>query len=259
MEIEGKKILITGANRGIGRAAAHMFAEDKAHLFLANRTLDESLAEELLSAGAASVQQIHADLGSRSGVDAFVKDHQNLEIDILFNNAGQLTGGLLEEQSIDEIHAMLQVNVNALIQITHGFLPGMIRRGQGKIINHSSVASYMHFPGASTYAASKAAVTAFTQCLHAELAGTGVTTLLLLTPGVETRMFNEISKRYGRVLDLTFLKSIPAKQYVGMIREAILEDLSVLKPHGATGLSLRLAQHAPGAFQAVMARTFKRK
>ena len=149
-------------------------------------------------------------------------------------------------------------NINALIQLTHGILPRMLKRKRGKIINHSSVVSLMNFPCASTYAASKAAVLAFTNCLRTELQGTGVSTLVLITPGVDTRMFKDIPKLYGTNLDLGFLKGIAPKKYAQMIREAILEDLSQLKPHGITGVGLLLAQHLPKTFENVVLKRFKR-
>ncbi len=258
MEIKDSHIMITGSNRGIGRAVAMSCAEDKAHLHLVNRTLDEELSAELTTAGAASVTNYILNLSSGSEIQKFIEANKALHLDILFNNAGQLTGGLLEEQNINDINSMLQVNVNALIHLTHGFLPGMLQRKRGKIINHSSVSAIMHFPCASTYAASKAAVYAFTQCLRAELNGTGVTTLTLITPGVETRMYADIANKYGKNMDLSFLKSMPVKQYALRIREAILEDLEQLQPSGVSGLGVKFAQFFPFAFEKLAVKSFKR-
>lgn len=258
MEIKGSHILITGANRGIGKAVAMMCAEDKAHLHLAVRKIDPELKDELIKAGAASVDIHLADLSSRQGIEQFLQTVKDRDFDILFNNAGQLTGGLLEEQPLDDIYSMLQVNVNALIHLTHALLPRMIARKKGKIINHSSVSGVMNFPGASTYSASKAAVLAFTNCLKAELRGTGVSTLVLITPGVDTRMYNDIPKLYGPNFDLGLMKGLPPKKYAQMIREAILEDLKELKPHGFTGAGLLLAQHIPKTFENIIMKKFKR-
>ncbi len=258
MEIKGNHILITGANRGIGKAVALMCAEDKAHLHLVVRKTDAELEKELLKAGAASVKIYPLDLSSSEAIQQFISKMKNIDIDILFNNAGQLTGGLLEEQKFEDIASMLQVNVNALIQLTHGLLPQMLKRKRGKIINHASVSAVMNFPCASTYSASKAAVLAFTNCLRAELKNTEVTTLALVTPGVDTRMFNEIPKMYGNKIDLGFLKGIPPKKYAQMIREAILEDLPELRPSGMTGIGLQMAQHLPKTFENLILKRFKR-
>ena len=137
METKGANILITGANRGIGKAVAKRLAEDGAYLYLAIRKNDQALVSELKKAGAKDVEIIECDLSSREGVDSLVDKISKLKIDILFNNAGMLTGGLLEEQPINEIHKMLHVNVNALIHLTHAVLPQMLKRKKGLIINHA--------------------------------------------------------------------------------------------------------------------------
>lgn len=259
MEIKNNHILITGSNRGIGKAVAEMCAKNSAHLHLANRSLDLSLKDQLLEMGAASVETYQADLGSKQSISEFLQQISKKQIDILFNNAGQLTGGILEEQPIDEIYSMLQVNVNALIQLTHGILPQMLKRKKGKIINNSSVSGIMNFPCASTYSASKAAVVAFTNCLSAELKNTGVSTLLLITPGIETRMYSDIAVKYGKNLDLSAMGgTLSPEKYADMIKEAIIEDLGVLKPQGFTGAGLFLAQHLPSIFNKAVAKKFKR-
>lgn len=258
MDIKGKNILITGANRGIGLGLAEMFAESGAHIHLVNRTADEAVKPALEKLGAASVKVTQLDLSSRSAIDQFLKSIENENVDILVNNAGQLTGGLLESQSLDEIYSLFQVNVTAVVHMTRGILPGMVKRGSGKIINNSSVTGLMHFPCASTYAASKAAVVGFTQSLEAELKGTGVSTLLLFTPGIETRMFQDIPNRYGQHFKLDFGKGIPPRKYAEMIKECIHHDTTTFKPSGFEGLGLMMAQHAPKLFQKVVSLKFKR-
>ncbi|KYG68278.1 short-chain dehydrogenase [Bdellovibrio bacteriovorus] len=257
MEITNRHILITGASRGIGKAFAKMCAEDKANLHLVMRQSDDSLVKELQAAGAKSVTVWEADLSTRQGVDALLHNLKETSIDILFNNAGMLTGGLIEEQPLDDIYKMFQVNVNALVHLTHGLLPGMLERKRGKIINNSSVSAYMHFPCASTYAASKAAVMAFTDCIRMELKDTGVTTLLLVTPGIKTRMFDEIETLYSKNFVIPTESISPAK-YAQMIREAILHDIEVLEPSGLTGVGLKIAKFVKPLFDIEVGRRFKR-
>lgn len=257
METKGANILITGANRGIGKAVAKRLAEDGAHLFLSIRKNDPALVEELKKAGAKSVEVIESDLSTRKGVDSLVEKMGQTKIDILFNNAGLLTGGLLEEQPLDDIYNMLQVNVSALIHLTHAFLPQMLKRKKGLIINHSSVSGIMHLPCASTYAASKSAVLAFTNCLRQELKGTGVRTLVLITPGIKTRMFDKIEDLYAKNIE-TPKDTISPEKYAEMIREAIVENLDILNPSGATGAALKLARHLPSIFEKAVSFKFKR-
>jgi short-subunit dehydrogenase len=257
VETKNAKVLITGANRGIGKAVAKRLAEDQVHLYLAIRKNDPQLIEDLKKAGAASVQIIESDLSTRAGVEKLIQETKGLNIDILFNNAGLLTGGLLEEQPIDDILTMLQVNVSALIHLTHGLLPGMLARKRGKIINHSSVSGVMHLPCASTYAASKAAVYAFSNSLKLELKGSGVSTLVLITPGVKTRMFDQIAPLYGKNIEIP-QDTITPDRYAEMIREAIVEDLTELSPSGMTGFTVGLAKYVPSLFDFAVARKFKR-
>lgn len=257
MKIQGSTVLITGAGRGIGRAFARMAAREGAHVHVVLRKPDPTLLLSLRDAGAASVEVWLADLSERAGVERLAGELKNREIDILFNNAGQLTGGLLEEQPLDEIYSMLQVNLASLVHLTRALLPGMIGRGRGKIVNNSSVSAVMHFPCASTYAASKAAVLAFTECLQLELKGTGVTALGLLTPGIKTRMFDEIADKYAKNLEIP-QESMSPEAYAELIRSAILNDDPYYRPGGATGVGLFVARHLPPLFRWAAGRKFHR-
>lgn len=257
MEITNRQILITGASRGIGRAFAKVCAEDKAFLHLVLRKKDEELVRELELAGAKSVTVYEADLSSRESMDDLIAQIKDVPMDILFNNAGVLTGGLLEQQPLEDIYKMFQVNINSLVHLTQGVLPGMISRKRGKIVNNSSVSAYMNFPCASTYAASKAAVAAFTNCLHLELKETGVTTLLLVTPAIRTRMFDQLENLYGKNFQVPEQTMSPIK-YAQMIREAVLHDLPVLEPSGLTGVGLKVAKFVKPLFDFEISRRFRR-
>jgi short-subunit dehydrogenase len=257
MKITNSHFLITGGNRGIGAAVAEMAAGQGAHVHVVARSWDPALEAKLKIRGAASVHFWPADLAKRESVEALVKNLEGQEIDILFNNAGQLTGGLLEEQSLDEIYSMFQVNVTAAVHLTRGLLPGMIRRRRGLVINNSSVSAFMHFPCASTYAASKAAMVAFTDCLEAELVGTGVSTLCLVTPGIKTRMFDEIETKYAKNFEIP-KDSILPEEYAEKIRHAIEGGQNYLWPSGATKAGLWVARFANPLFKSAVARRFHR-
>lgn len=257
MEITNHHILITGASRGMGRVFAKMCADDKAYLHLVLRKNDPELVEELKKGGAKDVQVYETDLTSRKSIEALLVKLQEERIDILFNNAGVLIGGLLENQSVDAIYDMLQININALIHLTHGILPGMLSRKRGKIINHASVAAYMNIPSLSTYSASKAAVAGFTEALSLELKGTGVSTLLLVTPGVKTRLYDDLEKACDKNFKSPIDPISPIK-YVQMIREAILQDLKILEPSGYTGLGLQISKHLKPLYNFEISRRFRR-
>lgn len=259
MELSNKHVLITGANRGIGLAFAQACAREKSHLLLAIRKNDEQLIQNLLALGAPSVEIIEADLISRHGVEKLVQTASSKRIDVLFNNAGLLTGGLLEDQPLDDIYNMFQVNVNALVHLTRGLLPQMVKQKSGKIINHASVSAVMHFPCATTYAAAKAAVWAFSDCLQQELRGTGVSTLCLFTPGIKTRMFDKIDELYSKNLPTTsYFDSISPEAYAVKIVNAVKSDAVYLKPVGVTAIGFTLAKNFTSFFNWAISKQFSR-
>ena len=250
MKINNKHILITGASRGIGEAFALKCAPYQTHLLLIMRSPNEALKQKLLDCGALSVKIFITDLSVSSELEKLISVLNSYPIDIVFNNAGLLTGGLLEEQPWGDIDKMLQVNLYALMRLTQALLPQMIQRGEGKIINNSSVSGLMYFPCASTYAASKAAVMAFTECLEVELNGTGVSTLLLLTPGIKTKMFDQIRPLYGKNLKVP-THSISALSYADKIINAISQDKTILAPSflSPEGLGLWIAKYQRRLFK----------
>lgn len=260
MDLAQKNILLTGASRGIGLSLAQECAKRKAHLHLVSRKLDSALIQPLLDLGAASVHLWEFDLSQTSEVEELVKslNSKSISIDVLINNAGLLTGGLLEKQDPDSIDKMLNVNVHALIRLTSRLLPGMLARKQGLIINNASVSGKMFFPCASTYAASKAAVVAFTESLKQELRGTGVSTLLMITPGVKTDMFDDISKLYGKHLDVSFLSHIPVQEWSQKVVQAIEEGKTTVWPSGASRFGVALAHHWPSLFEKIVRTKFNR-
>jgi short-subunit dehydrogenase len=257
MNIQGSNFVITGGNRGIGLAVAEMAASTGAHVYIASRSLDSSIENNLKALGAGSVHFLKTDLSSRDATEELARKLRKMNVDILFNNAGLLTGGLIEEQSLDEIYSMFQVNLNALVHLSRAVVPGMIQRRRGKIINHSSVSAFMHYPCASTYAASKAAVLAFTNCLEAELSGTGVSTLSLVTPGIKTRMFDEIETKYSKNLEVP-KDSISPAEYAAKIKAAIESDQKHLLPGGSTAVGLWLARYLNPLFRSAIKGKFKR-
>ncbi len=261
MTLAHQNIMITGANRGIGLAFAKAViqaSQQTCHLTLVIRVEDKDLKEELVQLGAKNVDVILADLSLIADIARVAEEIKSRRIDVLFNNAGLLTGGLFEQQPIESIHQMLTVNVNALIHLSQAVLPQMLQRKSGLIINHGSVSSIMHLPCASTYSASKAAVWAFTDCLEQELKGTGVSTLCLLTPGVKTRMFAQIDELYSNNIKVP-QDSISPDKYALQIIQAIQNNARVLTPGGSTGVGLFLAQHWRAGFNWASRKVFKRE
>lgn len=260
MNLDGATCLVTGANRGIGRAIAAELATRPVRLLAGVRSLDRWTELEVPGQRVREVRAVRLDLSSRAALDAcFAQLGAELdEVDVLVNNAGAMTGGLLEEQSMEEIEAMVQVNLLATIQLTQRVLPGMLARGRGTIVNNASISGYAYFPSASTYAASKAGVVAFTESLQRELRGTGVRTLQLVTPGVESDMLDATTALYSRHLDTSGWETIPAAEWARRAVEAIEQDKRVLGPGGRSALA-KLASRGPAQLlDAIAARSFSR-
>jgi hypothetical protein len=250
VDLTGVTALVTGANRGIGRAIAQELAKEPLALLLLGARDPEAM--EPLD-GACPVM---IDLSTRESTDRSVQDLPG--IDLLVNNAGRMTGGLLEDQDLDDVYAMFQVNLVGLTHLTRAVLPGMIRRGRGKIVNNASISGYAHFPAASTYAASKAGVVAFSESLRRELDSTGVDVLQLVTPGVDTGMGDATLKMYGRHMDTSAWDMQPASEWAAKVVQAIRDDARVLGPGGRLAVA-KLASRGPAfLLDALSARMFKR-
>ena len=257
MHIKNKHVVITGANRGIGLGLAEAFAELNCHLHLIIRQSDSKLIQRLKHKGAASVKEWVYDLSDSQQVEEAITHLQKEKVDILINNAGALTGGLIEEQNPEDVKNMMQTNLLTVIRLSQALIPQMIQQRAGKIINNASVSSIMHFPGASTYAAAKSGVYAFTNCLELELKNTGVSTICLLTPGVKTRMFDDIARQYGKNLEVP-QQAISVEKYAQEVIQAIETDKKILYPSGATFVGLAIAQHLPRLFKYAASKKFNR-
>ena len=244
MDLNGSVALVTGANRGIGRALVERLAREPMKLVLAGVRSPEEFEPVASSSG--EVRPVRMDLSSRKTIDdccdALGDDLRG--IDLLVNNAGRMTGGLLEEQDMDAVYAMFQVNLVAVAHLTHRVLPAMVERGRGKVVNNASISGYAYFPAATTYAASKAGVVALTESLRRELRGTGVTTLQLVTPGVDTDMLDATEEVYGRHMDTSAWEKVTPAVWADKVLEAVADDRDVLEPTGKTRLA-KLASRGP--------------
>ncbi len=265
MKLKSRHILITGGNRGIGLALALELNKRGAHPYICSRNIPAQGQEkdEFLKpfSNPKEVSFLSLDMLDKTSIKGLAQKitDENIPIDGLVNNAGLLTGGLIENQPIEDVYKMFQVNLVGAIHLTQLLVPIMVKRGSGKIINNCSVSAVGHLPCASTYAASKAGLMAFTNSLNIELKGTGVSTLTLITPGIKTRMYDEIPNLYGDHMDLDkVLTSISPENYANQVCDAIDDDREFYWPKGATGVAMWLAQHMPTTYRNLVAKKFKR-
>lgn len=174
-----KTALITGASAGIGLEIARALASKLNSLVIVARRIDrlQQLAGELQSQyPSLNVAIQTADLAEPSSVESLLGElgARDLDVDVLVNNAGLGEADLFERSAWSRISQIVQVNILALLRLTHHFLPAMISRGHGAILNIGSGAGYAAMPNAAVYTASKHFVRAFTESLRAQVAGTGV-------------------------------------------------------------------------------------
>ncbi len=177
MQIEGKTALVTGASSGMGAAIAHSLAKAGAQVLLLARREEElnKVAGEIRSAGGkAMVYPI--DLTDSQAVEVLA-GRINREVgtpDILVNNAGAGQWRFIEETSAEEAREMMAMPYLAAFYVTRAFIPEMLKRNSGHIVNISSVASRFVWPGATAYTAARWAVRGFTEALRSDLYGTGI-------------------------------------------------------------------------------------
>lgn len=261
MDLAGATVLVTGANRGIGLALTRRLAREPVGRLLAGaRAPDRFEAVDVPRGGAGELRPVRMDLTSRESIERSCAELGDTlgEVDLLINNAGQMTGGLLEEQDIERVYAMFQVNLVAVAHLTARVLPGMLQRGAGKVVTNASISGFAFFPGASTYAAAKAGAVAFTESLRRELRGTGVSTLLLITPGVDTGMLDDTEAVYGRHMDTSSWERESPEQWAKQVVGAIRSDAPRLNPGGRVAWAVRAAKGPAQVMDLVSARMFSR-
>jgi short-subunit dehydrogenase len=195
--MRGRTVLITGASAGIGEAFAGVFAAEGWNLVLVARREERlrAVAEHLAAAHRIDARVVAVDLGDR---DAAVRVAAQLvargvTVDALVNNAGYGVPGTYLRSTWDRHDRSLQVMVNGVTELTYLFLPGMLERGYGRIINVASVAGLVPAPGGHTlYAATKAFLIKFSEALGHEVRSRGVH-VTALCPGFTRTEFHDVT------------------------------------------------------------------
>jgi NAD(P)-dependent dehydrogenase (short-subunit alcohol dehydrogenase family) len=183
--------VVTGAGRGIGAAIARALGRAGARVVLAARNVDEieSVAREIASGGGAA-WAVRCDVADAEAVERLRAEAESRlgSVGILVNNAGIATSAPLKRQTLDEWRRVFAVNVEGAFLVTRAFLPPMVERGWGRVVNIASVAGRTGAPYIAAYAASKHALVGMTRALAAEVAPSGVTVNALCPGYVDTPM-----------------------------------------------------------------------
>ena len=232
--VAGKVVLITGGSSGIGLAAAHKFAEAGATTIICGRDqdkLDEACAEA--KAKGYSFIAYSADIADMTDCDRFVQllIDKHGGVDFLINNAGRSIRRAIES-SYDRFHdyeRTMQLNYFGCLRVTMGFLPGMVAKRKGHVVNISSIGVLTNAPRFSAYVASKAALDAWTRCASSEFADQGITFTTINMPLVRTPMIAP-TKIYNNVPTLS------PEEAADMIAQAcIFKPVRIATRLGITG------------------------
>jgi len=209
MEPTGQTALITGASGGIGYELAKLFARDHFDLVLVARSSEKlnQVAAELQSKFGITVKTVALDLAAAPGARFLFEQMQRegVAVDVLVNNAGFGGFGEFAERPEEEILGQIHLNITALTHLTRMFLPPMLARRSGKVMNVASTAAFQSGPLMAVYYATKAYVLSFSEALANEVAGSGVV-VSCFCPGATDTGF---AKRAGTEDSRLFTKLRP--------------------------------------------------
>lgn len=244
--LEGSAVLVTGASGGIGEELARLLAADRHDLVLVARSRDKlaRLAEELGGKHDISARVIARDLAFPASPREIFDETEGagVRVDVLINNAGFGSYGPFAETDAEKELEMLQVNVVALTHLTKLFLPAMIARGRGRIMQVASTAAFQPGPLMAVYYASKAYVLSLSEALSNECEGTGVTVTALCPGPTETGFVAAAGMEKSKLFEANVMDARPVAVagYRGM-----LDGRAVVIPGFRNSLMARAVGFAP--------------
>ncbi len=196
-----KVALVTGSSSGIGFETALALARDNYFTFASMRNTDK--ADKILEIAKKenlSLEVIELDVDKEDSVKSAVKKIQDGKgrIDVLVNNAGYLLAGCLEDVSMDELKAQFETNFFGVIRMIQETAPTMRKQGSGVIVNVSSVAGRIGFPGTPAYISSKFALEGISECMRYELSPFGIKTIIIEPGVIKTNIFSTMKLAKGK-------------------------------------------------------------
>ena len=199
VDLRGAVVVVTGASTGIGEATALRFARAGSRVVLAARRSErlEALAGAIGSHGGQALP-VRCDVTEPEDVAALVEATVRAygRCDVLVNNAGIPGGGAFRDVSTERIKRIVGVNLLGVLLVTKAFLPSMLERGAGHVVNVASIAGRVATPGAAVYGATKHGVVAFSEALSAELRRSGIL-VTSVNPGLtRTEGFPQVGRRW---------------------------------------------------------------
>lgn len=264
-EFQGKRVFITGGSSGIGKATATLLAQRGARVAIAARGEErlERAAEAIRRAASSGrCEALVLDVSDARAVrDAAPQVLDRLGgLDILINNAGLTHPGYIQDIPEDVFESMMRVNYFGTVNVTRAFLPHLVAQRSGHVCNVSSILGYLGIFGYSAYAASKFAVTGFSDCLRQELLPHGVHVTVVFPADTNTPQLHEENR----------IKPAETRAIAGNVKmlepedvaRAILAGIASRRYHVVPGLSNKFAyymyRHAPWVVRLVMDNDLKR-
>jgi uncharacterized protein len=241
--------LVTGASSGIGAEIARALAGRGLGLTLVARRAERlrSLADELAGRHGVRCEVVAADLAdheARKGLPAELAERE-LVVDVLVNNAGFSTTGPVAGSDVDREVAMIRTDVEAVAALCSTFVPGMVARRRGAVLNVASTAAFQPLPGQAGYAAAKAFVLAYSQALRAELKGTGVSVTVLCPGPVETEFAETAGFGEGEANALPRIMWRSAEDVARAAVDGLDKGRRVVVPGAANRVTAHAAQLTP--------------
>ncbi|MEP7050594.1 MAG: SDR family oxidoreductase [Pseudomonadota bacterium] len=256
----GTYALVTGASSGLGEEFARQLAHRGCNLVLTGRAREklETLASDLARINGVATRVVTADLAQPGGAEqlALIVDDLGVTIDHLVNNAGFGSAGNFAESEARRETGMVRVNVESVVCLSGHFLPGMVKRNRGGIINIASIAAFQPTPYMATYGASKAFVVSFSAALASELEKSDVRVLACCPGPVPTGFQAAAGIREGSVLK--FAKLEP-NEVVQSTLEAYASGRVVYVPGTANAVQTTLSKLLPRALVVRAARYSMRR
>ncbi len=257
-DLRDKVVFITGASGGIGRACAVEFHKAGSQIAIAARSLDKlnALATEL---GGRNVEPLQLDVtNAAQREDAVANALQRFgRIDVLVNNAGWASFGSVLKMPIEHVERMISLNFVAPVALIRAFLPEMIARRSGQIINISSVVGTQAIPRMTVYSATKAALNALSDGLRMELRGTGVDVLSVAPSSTNTSFFQSAATVDARATRIAESQYTPQRVARAVVRSSRRRRREVtLSWEGRTISIIRRISHR--AADAIMYRIAKK-
>lgn len=239
-----KTALVTGASSGIGETFVRALAARGMHVVLVARSEERlrALASEISRDYDVRAEVLAADLSQPQMVQLVSEEveRRGLVIDLLVNNAGFATHGAFETLLLERDHQEIMVNIAALVDLTHAFVPSMIARGGGAVINVSSTAGFQPLPYMAVYGASKAFVLSFSLALSQEYRQRGLRVLALCPGATQTAFFDVVGTD-----DASVGRRRTSEQVVATGLRALEQGRSVVIDGQANALLARLTRQLP--------------